>query len=161
MLTNDKLIQWNFYASTVASHWTSQDEVRCSPCQAGPTKWDLLLSWQLSMMKFSRAISQVKWLSGLLTAQPFDPADSPRELHQGPPSFRLLAQPINLHLKCITNKAYPDYSRCSAVFHTHSWHLHKSSHLCAEVLLGKQRKCPFMYFPFVLQLRTWSVNYML
>jgi hypothetical protein len=51
------------------------------------------------MTKFSRAISRVKWLSGLsdkypededrdglrngglLTAQPFDPADSPRELH--------------------------------------------------------------------------------
>jgi hypothetical protein len=34
------------------------------------------------MMKFSRAISRVKWLSGgLLTAQPFEPADSPRELH--------------------------------------------------------------------------------
>jgi hypothetical protein len=32
-------------------------------------------------MKFSWAISWVKWLSGLLTAQPFDPADSPRELH--------------------------------------------------------------------------------
>jgi hypothetical protein len=33
------------------------------------------------MMKFTRAISRVKWLSGLLTAQPFDLADSPRELH--------------------------------------------------------------------------------
>jgi hypothetical protein len=34
------------------------------------------------MMKFSRAISRVKWLSGeQTTAQPFDPADSPRELH--------------------------------------------------------------------------------
>jgi hypothetical protein len=33
------------------------------------------------MMKFSWAISRVKWLSGELTAQPFDPADSPRELH--------------------------------------------------------------------------------
>jgi hypothetical protein len=49
------------------------------------------------MMKFSWAISRVKWLSGektnvsktisvlvlrvgFLTAQPFDPADSPREL---------------------------------------------------------------------------------
>jgi hypothetical protein len=52
---------------------------------------DLLLSRRLSMMKFSRAISQVKWLSGkktnvskticVLSAQLFDPADSPRELH--------------------------------------------------------------------------------
>jgi hypothetical protein len=43
------------------------------------------------MMKFSQAISQVKWLSsektnvlkavGFLTAQPFDPADSLREPH--------------------------------------------------------------------------------
>jgi hypothetical protein len=41
------------------------------------------------MMKFSWAISRVKWLSGeksnvnvgFFTAQPFDPADSPRELH--------------------------------------------------------------------------------
>jgi hypothetical protein len=44
-------------------------------------------------MKFSRAISRIKWLSGektnvskdsnfgFFTAQPFDPADSPRELH--------------------------------------------------------------------------------
>jgi hypothetical protein len=32
-------------------------------------------------MEFSQAISRVKWLSGLLTSQPFDPADSPRELH--------------------------------------------------------------------------------
>jgi hypothetical protein len=55
---------------------------------------DLLLSRRLSMMKFSRAMSRVKWLIGektnvskiisvlVLTAQPFDPADSPRELHQ-------------------------------------------------------------------------------
>jgi hypothetical protein len=53
----------------------------------------------LFMTKFSRAISRVKWLSGektnvskttsvlvglqngFFTAQPFDPADSPRELH--------------------------------------------------------------------------------
>jgi hypothetical protein len=35
-----------------------------------------------NIMKFSQAISQVKWLSvGFFTAQPFDPADSPRELH--------------------------------------------------------------------------------
>jgi hypothetical protein len=33
------------------------------------------------MMKFSWAISRVKWWSGLLTAQTFDPADSLRELH--------------------------------------------------------------------------------
>jgi hypothetical protein len=51
------------------------------------------------MMKFSRAISPVKWLSGkktnvsktrtemvfetlvFFTAQPFDPADSPKKLH--------------------------------------------------------------------------------
>jgi hypothetical protein len=30
-------------------------------------QWDLLLSQQLSMMKFSWAISQVKWLSGEIT----------------------------------------------------------------------------------------------
>jgi hypothetical protein len=44
------------------------------------------------MMKFSRAISRVKWLSGgFLTAQPFDPADSPRELHhtQSPGNYML------------------------------------------------------------------------
>jgi len=33
------------------------------------------------MMEFSWAISQVKWLSSEKTAQPFDLADSPRELH--------------------------------------------------------------------------------
>jgi hypothetical protein len=37
---------------------------------------------EVGVMKFSRAISRVKWSDvGLLTAQPFDPADSPRELH--------------------------------------------------------------------------------
>jgi hypothetical protein len=34
-----------------------------------------------AMMKFSWAISWVKWLSSEQTAQSFDPADSPRELH--------------------------------------------------------------------------------
>jgi hypothetical protein len=58
--------------------------------------WDLLLSRRLSMMKFSRAISRVKWLSGeqtnvwktisflvlrVLVWLEFEPADSPRELH--------------------------------------------------------------------------------
>jgi len=43
--------------------------------------WDLLLSWWLNMMKFSQAVSRVKWLNGEQTAEPFDPADSPRELH--------------------------------------------------------------------------------
>jgi hypothetical protein len=33
------------------------------------------------MMKFSWAVSQVKWLSSIFTTQPFDPADSPKELH--------------------------------------------------------------------------------
>jgi hypothetical protein len=33
-------------------------------------------------MKFSRAVSRVNWWGGEKTAQPFDPADSPRELHR-------------------------------------------------------------------------------
>jgi hypothetical protein len=59
----------------------------------------LLCMFLLFMMKFSRAISRVKWLCGeknvsktdedrdglrnvgFFTAQPFDPADSPRDLH--------------------------------------------------------------------------------
>jgi hypothetical protein len=71
-------------------------------------KSNIVLITKSVLMKFSRAISQVKWLSGeqtnvsktisvlvlrvdkdrdglrnvgLLTAQPFDLADSPRELH--------------------------------------------------------------------------------
>jgi hypothetical protein len=61
---------------------------------------DLLLSWGLSIMKFSQAISQVKWLNRektnisktisvlvlrmliwISTVQPLDPADSLREIH--------------------------------------------------------------------------------
>jgi uncharacterized Zn-finger protein len=43
----------------------------------------MLLSRRLSMMKFSQAISQVNGLQNIsfFTVQPFDLADSPRELH--------------------------------------------------------------------------------
>jgi hypothetical protein len=41
------------------------------------------------MMKFSQAISWVKWLSGEKTAQPLDLADSPRKLHNTETSFKI------------------------------------------------------------------------
>jgi hypothetical protein len=52
-----------------------------------------------SMMKFSRAISRVKWLSGELTTQPFDPADSPRELHHTQsPGKQQISQLKSIHI---------------------------------------------------------------
>jgi hypothetical protein len=56
----------------------------------------------MRVMKFSRAISGVKWLSGFLTAQPFDPADSPRELHHTQSPGK---QQISLQMRVFENRA--------------------------------------------------------
>jgi hypothetical protein len=70
------------------------------------------------MMKFSRAISRVKWLCGVkinkdrdglrnvgfLTAQPFDPAVCPRELHH-----TFLQNITDSPLFCIINKVKADF----------------------------------------------------
>jgi hypothetical protein len=100
-------------------YWEGKEELFCIPSSAdikNAWSWDLLLSQRLSMIKFSQAISRVKWLCsvknnrlksslssssgyyedddrdglqnvGFFTAQPFDLANSPRELHHNAWSY--------------------------------------------------------------------------